>query len=169
MLRIFRGWLSRPRFARRMMNCSDTRVLRTRSELFRRALDLIPGGVNSPVRAMRAVGLDEPLFVGRGDGAYLEDVDGNRYVDWVMSWAPLTRCLRAPAPVSRRWVYRRAPAYRRRRRRTRSCASTTTSTQSHRLLPNTARVSQRSSSSPLRATWASFRPNPVFSKRCAAS
>jgi glutamate-1-semialdehyde 2,1-aminomutase len=41
------------------------------------------------VRAMRAVGLDEPLFVGRGDGAYLEDVDGNRYVDWVMSWGPL--------------------------------------------------------------------------------
>src|SRR5437667_7235707 len=89
MLRILRGWLSGPRFARRMMNGSDTRVLRTRSELFRRALDLIPGGVNSPVRAMRAVGLDEPLFVGRGDGAYLEDVDGNRYVDWVMSWGPL--------------------------------------------------------------------------------
>jgi glutamate-1-semialdehyde 2,1-aminomutase len=57
--------------------------------LFRRALDLIPGGVNSPVRAMRAVGLDEPLFVGRGAGVYLEDVDGNRYVDWVMSWGPL--------------------------------------------------------------------------------
>jgi len=57
--------------------------------LYRRALDLIPGGVNSPVRAMRAVGLDEPLFVGRGEGAYLEDVDGNRYVDWVMSWGPL--------------------------------------------------------------------------------
>jgi glutamate-1-semialdehyde 2,1-aminomutase len=60
-----------------------------RSELYRRALDLIPGGVNSPVRAMRAVGLDEPLFVRRGDGAYLEDVDGNHYVDWVMSWGPL--------------------------------------------------------------------------------
>jgi glutamate-1-semialdehyde 2,1-aminomutase len=57
--------------------------------LYRRALDLIPGGVNSPVRAMRAVGLDEPFFVRRGDGAYLEDVDGNRYVDWVMSWGPL--------------------------------------------------------------------------------
>src|SRR2546428_445183 len=51
-----------------MMNGSDTRVLRTRSELFRRALDLIPGGVNSPVRAMRAVGLAEPLFAGRGQG-----------------------------------------------------------------------------------------------------
>src|SRR5437660_9035894 len=89
MPRIFRGWLSGPRFARRMMNGSDTRVLRTRSELFRRALDLIPGGVNSPVRAMRAVGLDEPLFMRRGEGAYIEDVDGNRYVDWVMSWGPL--------------------------------------------------------------------------------
>src|SRR6266571_533912 len=72
-----------------MMNGSDTRVLRTRSELYRRALELIPGGVNSPVRAMRAVGLDEPLFVRRSEGAYIEDVDGNRYVDWVMSWGPL--------------------------------------------------------------------------------
>ena len=38
---------------------------------------------------MRAVGLDEPFFVRRGEGAYLEDVDGNRYVDWVMSWGAL--------------------------------------------------------------------------------
>jgi glutamate-1-semialdehyde 2,1-aminomutase len=57
--------------------------------LYRRALELIPGGVNSPVRAMRAVGLDEPFFVRRGDGAYIEDVEGNRYLDWVMSWGPL--------------------------------------------------------------------------------
>ena len=57
--------------------------------MFRRALELIPGGVNSPVRAMRAVGLDEPLFVRRGEGAYIEDADGNRYLDWVMSWGPL--------------------------------------------------------------------------------
>src|SRR6476619_5050000 len=71
------------------MNGSDTRVLRTRSELFRRALDLIPGGVSSPVRAMKAVGLDEPLFAARGEGAYLFDVDGNRYLDWVLSWGPL--------------------------------------------------------------------------------
>ena len=49
----------------------------------------IPGGVNSPVRAMRAVGLDEPVFVRRGEGAYIEDEDGNRYLDWVMSWGPL--------------------------------------------------------------------------------
>jgi glutamate-1-semialdehyde 2,1-aminomutase len=64
-------------------------ALRTRTDLYRRALEAIPGGVNSPVRAMRAVGLDEPLFVRRGDGAYIEDEDGRRYVDWVMSWGPL--------------------------------------------------------------------------------
>jgi glutamate-1-semialdehyde 2,1-aminomutase len=64
-------------------------ALTTRSDLYRRALELIPGGVNSPVRAMRAVGLDEPFFVERGEGANLFDVDGNRYLDWVMSWGPL--------------------------------------------------------------------------------
>src|SRR3954452_18888746 len=64
-------------------------ALTTRSDLYRRALELIPGGVNSPVRAMRAVGLDEPFFVERGEGAYLYDVDGNRYLDWVLSWGPL--------------------------------------------------------------------------------
>jgi len=64
-------------------------ALRTRSDLYRRALDLIPGGVSSPVRAMRAVGVDEPLFASRGEGAYLETADGARYVDWVMSWGPL--------------------------------------------------------------------------------
>ena len=42
----------------------------------------MPGGVNSPVRAMRAIGRD-PLFVARGEGAEIVDVDGNRYVDWV--------------------------------------------------------------------------------------
>jgi glutamate-1-semialdehyde 2,1-aminomutase len=64
-------------------------ALTTRSDLYRRALDLIPGGVNSPVRAMRAVGLDEPFFVRRGEGAYLETEDGRRLLDWVMSWGPL--------------------------------------------------------------------------------
>ena len=58
-------------------------------ELFVQARRLIPGGVNSPVRAMRAVGLDAPLFMRRGEGAYVEDEDGNRYVDWVLSWGPL--------------------------------------------------------------------------------
>jgi glutamate-1-semialdehyde 2,1-aminomutase len=64
-------------------------ALSQRSELFRRAESLIPGGVNSPVRAMRAVGLDEPFFVRRGAGAYLETVTGERYLDWVLSWGPL--------------------------------------------------------------------------------
>jgi glutamate-1-semialdehyde 2,1-aminomutase len=56
--------------------------------LFEQALGLMPGGVSSPVRAFRAVGGD-PLFVERGEGAYLVDVDGNRYVDYVLSWGPL--------------------------------------------------------------------------------
>jgi glutamate-1-semialdehyde 2,1-aminomutase len=60
-----------------------------RSELWHRALKVIPGGVNSPVRAMRAVGVDEPFFVARGEGAYLETTDGRRLVDWVQSWGPL--------------------------------------------------------------------------------
>jgi glutamate-1-semialdehyde 2,1-aminomutase len=64
-------------------------ALGTRSELFARARRLIPGGVNSPVRAWRAVGDDDPFFVRRGEGAYLEDVDGKRYIDWVMSWGAL--------------------------------------------------------------------------------
>ena len=64
-------------------------ALRTRSGLFARARRVIPGGVNSPVRAWRAVGDDDPFFVRRGDGAYLIDVEGQRYVDWVMSWGAL--------------------------------------------------------------------------------
>jgi glutamate-1-semialdehyde 2,1-aminomutase len=64
-------------------------ALSERSALYRRALELIPGGVNSPVRAMRSVGLDEPLFVKSGEGAYIETEDGRRLLDWVMSWGPL--------------------------------------------------------------------------------
>jgi glutamate-1-semialdehyde 2,1-aminomutase len=64
-------------------------VSRERSEeLYAQALELLPGGVSSPVRAFRAVG-GSPLFVERGEGAYLVDVDGNRYVDYVLSWGPL--------------------------------------------------------------------------------
>jgi glutamate-1-semialdehyde 2,1-aminomutase len=59
------------------------------AELYARALKVIPGGVNSPVRAMKAVGLEQPLFAASGQGAYLEDSDGRRYVDWVLSWGPL--------------------------------------------------------------------------------
>ena len=60
----------------------------TSERLFTEALDLLPGGVSSPVRAFRAVG-GAPLFIERGEGAYLVDVDGNRYVDYVLSWGPL--------------------------------------------------------------------------------
>src|SRR5512136_3036539 len=61
----------------------------TRSqELFAAAQTLLPGGVDSPVRAFRAVG-GQPLFIDRGEGAYLYDVDGNRFVDYVLSWGPL--------------------------------------------------------------------------------
>ena len=63
---------------------TDTRS----ADYYRRALELMPGGVNSPVRAMRAIGRD-PLFIARGEGAELLDVDGNRYVDYVCSWGPL--------------------------------------------------------------------------------
>ena len=49
----------------------------------------MPGGVNSPVRAWKSVGAGEPFFARRGEGAYLEDTEGRRYVDWVMSWGPL--------------------------------------------------------------------------------
>jgi glutamate-1-semialdehyde 2,1-aminomutase len=56
--------------------------------LFQEAQTLFPGGVNSPVRAFRAVG-GQPLFIQRGEGAYLFDVDGNRYIDYVLSWGPL--------------------------------------------------------------------------------
>jgi glutamate-1-semialdehyde 2,1-aminomutase len=56
--------------------------------LYREALELFPGGVNSPARAFRAVGGD-PLFIARGRGAWIEDVDGRQFVDYVMSWGPL--------------------------------------------------------------------------------
>jgi glutamate-1-semialdehyde 2,1-aminomutase len=67
---------------------SGARLTTRSGELYERALGLLPGGVNSPVRAMRAIGRD-PIFVARGEGAELIDVDGARYVDWVMSWGPL--------------------------------------------------------------------------------
>jgi glutamate-1-semialdehyde 2,1-aminomutase len=63
---------------------TDTRS----AELYARALQYLPGGVNSPVRAMRAIGRD-PIFVERAEGAEILDVDGNRYVDYVCSWGPL--------------------------------------------------------------------------------
>ena len=60
----------------------------TSSELIQRAQRSIPGGVNSPVRAFKGVGGD-PVFFTSGEGPYLHDVDGNRYVDYVQSWGPM--------------------------------------------------------------------------------
>src|SRR5579864_3418703 len=57
-------------------------------ELFAEAQQLLPGGVNSPVRAFRAVG-GEPVFIDHASGPYLYDVDGNRYLDYVQSWGPM--------------------------------------------------------------------------------
>ena len=58
------------------------------ARLFQRAQRILPGGVDSPVRAFKSVGAS-PLFIRRASGARIEDVDGNRYIDYVMSWGPL--------------------------------------------------------------------------------
>ena len=71
----------------------------TRSEsAFARAQKIIPGGVNSPVRAFRGVG-GAPLFIERGEGSHIFDVDGNSYIDYVGSWGPLLLGHRAPAVI----------------------------------------------------------------------
>ncbi len=68
-------------------------------QLFATAQKLFPGGVNSPVRAFRSVG-GQPLFIERGEGAYLRDVDGNRFIDYVLSWGPLILGHAHPAVVA---------------------------------------------------------------------
>ncbi len=57
-------------------------------QLFQRSCQVLPGGVNSPVRAFNSVG-GNPVFFSSGSGAYLQDVDGNQYIDYVGSWGPL--------------------------------------------------------------------------------
>src|SRR3954451_24866084 len=63
------------------------KINRSRS-LFNRAMRILPGGVDSPVRAFKSVGAS-PLVIRRAYGARLEDVDGNTFIDYVMSWGPL--------------------------------------------------------------------------------
>ena len=70
------------------LDADTARPVAASAALFARALDVTPGGVNSPVRAFRAVG-GTPRFMARGSGPYLYDVDGNEYVDLVCSWGPL--------------------------------------------------------------------------------
>ena len=76
-----------------------TLVLERSRSLQRRAERLIPGGVDSPVRAFRSVGGDPP-FVERAEGAYLYDADGNRYIDYFGSWGPMILGHAAPAVVA---------------------------------------------------------------------
>jgi glutamate-1-semialdehyde 2,1-aminomutase len=71
-----------------MTDLRASRVTTGSERLFAAAQRVLPGGVNSPVRAFRSVG-GTPRFIARGEGAWLEDVDGNRYVDLVLSWGPL--------------------------------------------------------------------------------
>ncbi len=71
---------------------------RKSAELYERAVQLMPGGVNSPVRAMGSIGRD-PVFIDRGEGSRIWDADGNEYVDWVSSWGPLILGHAHPAVV----------------------------------------------------------------------
>src|SRR5262245_13653029 len=72
-----------------MTNRSEIALSRDKSlAAFARAKQLMPGGVNSPARAFGGVG-GEPIFFERGEGAYLFDLDGNRYIDYIGSWGPL--------------------------------------------------------------------------------
>ena len=57
-------------------------------KLFQKAYEVLPGGVNSPVRAFKSVG-GNPLFVKKANGSKIWDVDGNKYIDYVASWGPL--------------------------------------------------------------------------------
>jgi glutamate-1-semialdehyde 2,1-aminomutase len=66
--------------------------------LYERALKIIPGGVNSPVRACKSVGAD-PLFIDRADGCLIYDADGNRYIDYIGSWGPMILGHRHPAVI----------------------------------------------------------------------
>src|SRR5215213_614417 len=72
---------------------------RTMTDLFGRAQQVLPGGVNSPVRAMRQIGRD-PIFVERGEGCRLFDVEGNAYLDWVGSWGPMILGHAEPAVIA---------------------------------------------------------------------
>jgi glutamate-1-semialdehyde 2,1-aminomutase len=68
-------------------------------QLFKKARDLLPGGVDSPVRAFRAVG-GQPLFISHAEGPYLVDIDGNRFIDYMLSWGPLILGHAHPAVVA---------------------------------------------------------------------
>ena len=72
--------------------------LATSQKLFDRAVRVIPGGVNSPVRACKSVDA-EPIFVHNAEGCLIFDADGNRYIDYICSWGPLILGHRYPAVI----------------------------------------------------------------------
>ncbi len=82
-----------------MSDVAPRRTYARSGELYERAVALLPGGVNSPVRAMRSIGRD-PIFIASGEGPLLRDVDGNEYIDWVCSWGPLILGHAHPAVVA---------------------------------------------------------------------
>jgi glutamate-1-semialdehyde 2,1-aminomutase len=78
---------------------TDAAGTRSNEALFERARQVIPGGVNSPVRAFRAVG-GTPRFIERGDGAYIFDAEGTRYIEYINSWGPMILGHRHPAVLA---------------------------------------------------------------------
>ena len=81
-----------------MVLCAPIMKTTRSAKLFADAQQLIPGGVNSPVRAFRSVG-GQPRFIKRAKGARLYDVDGNSYLDYVLSWGPMILGHAAPAVI----------------------------------------------------------------------
>ena len=64
-------------------------VFKNSIDLYKKAVELIPGGVNSPVRAFKSVNREAPIFVKKGQGAKIWDEDNNEYIDYICSWGPL--------------------------------------------------------------------------------
>ena len=62
--------------------------MKSQKQLFKKQYNLMPGGVNSPVRAFKSVDMN-PMFMERGKGSKIYDIDGNEYIDYVLSWGPL--------------------------------------------------------------------------------
>ena len=82
-----------------MVLCAPIMKTTRSAKLFSDAQELIPGGVNSPVRAFRSVG-GQPRFIARAKGPRLYDVDGNSYLDYVLSWGPMILGHAAPSVIS---------------------------------------------------------------------
>src|SRR5207253_1277009 len=142
-------------------------------ELFARAQAVLPGGVNSPVRAFRAVG-GTPFFVARAEGARLTDVDGRSYVDYVCAWGPLILGHAHPvvleairAAAGRGWSYgapceaevQLAELVRCRMPSLEMVRFVNSGTEATMSAVRVARGSRPSSSSRISATWASSRPS----------